>query len=147
MLIKRDELCQLVPHAGSMCLLDGVLEWDEKSIECISHSHLLNNNPLRKNNRLSAIHAIEYGAQAMAVHGGLLARAEGEKHANGYLAALREVTLHTDQLDNINDALIIKATQLVASQGNLIYIVEIKASGNLIASARATVVTQPNIID
>ena len=147
MLIGRDELCQLIPHAGSMCLLDAVLDWDEKSIKCVSDSHLLTNNPLRKNNRLSTIHAMEYGAQAMAVHGGLLARAAGEKHADGYLAALRDVKLYSDQLDTINNELTIEATQLVAGNGNLMYTFEIKAADTLIASARATVVTRPNNID
>lgn len=143
MLVDRDELCRLIPHAGSMCLLDGVLAWDEKQIKCISQSHQLSNNPLRKNNRLSAIHAIEYGAQAMAVHGGLLARAAGEKHADGYLAALRDVELHTDQLDNIEKTLTIDALQLVAAYGNLMYTFTIMAGDRLIAAARATVVTRP----
>ena len=147
MLIERDELCQLIPHAGNMCLLDGVLAWDEKSIKCISRSHLLTNNPLRKNNRLSTIHAMEYGAQAMAVHGGLLARAAGEKHADGYLAALRDVKLCSDQLDNIRNALTIEATQLVAGNGNLMYNFEVKAEDTLVASARAMVVTRPNDSD
>jgi len=147
MLVERNELCQLIPHAGSMCLLDGVLAWDEKSIRCISRSHLLTDNPLRKNNSLSTIHAMEYGAQAMAVHGGLLARAAGEKHADGYLAALRDVKLYVDQLDKITNALTIEATQLVAGNGNLMYEFEVKADETLIASARATVVTQPNDAD
>ena len=147
MLIEREELCQLIPHAGNMCLLDGVLAWDEKSIKCVSRSHLLTDNPLRKNHRLSTIHAMEYGAQAMAVHGGLLARAIGEKHADGYLAALRDVKLYSDQLDIIKNELIIEATQLVAGYGNLMYSFEIKAEDTLIASARATVVTRPDDTD
>jgi len=147
MLIEREELCQLIPHAGSMCLLDGVLTWDEKSIICVSHSHLLTDNPLRKNNKLSTLHAMEYGAQAMAVHGGLLARAAGEQHADGYLAALRDVKLYSEQLDTINNPLTIEATQLMAGNGNLMYAFEVKAEDILIASARATVVTRPNDLD
>ena len=55
-----------------MCLLDEVVQWDERSIVCISNTHRDPANPLRRQGRLSAVHAFEYGAQTAAVHGGLL---------------------------------------------------------------------------
>ena len=143
MLIAHTELCQLIPHSGSMCLLEGVLAWDNNSVTCIAYSHRALDNPLRKNGHLSALHAMEYGAQAMAVHGGLIARAAGQPPAPGYLAALRNANITVTFLDDIETDLHVVANQLAASGGNLMYNFEITAANQLIASARATVVTRP----
>ncbi len=61
-MIQRKELASLIPHAGLMCLNDVVLEWDKESVLCSTQSHLRIDNPLYKNNKLSALHAIEYCA-------------------------------------------------------------------------------------
>ena len=76
--INKAEIRALIPHSGLMCLLDSVIQWDDRSIACISHTHRDVANPLRREGRLSAVHAFEYGAQAAAVHGGLRAREMGE---------------------------------------------------------------------
>ena len=142
MLIGREEICAMIPHAGTMCLLDSVESWDEHAIVCRSASHQNPHNPLIKNGRLSSVHAVEYGAQAMAVHGCLLAQAKGERLKPGYLAALKEVKLHTAYLDDIAEPLTIKAEQLIAGSGNLMYTFEVFAGKHTVATARATVITQ-----
>ena len=143
-LISKKEIENIIPHAGSMCLNDSVLEWDEKSVLCQTQSHLKENNPLRKNNKLSSVHAIEYCAQAMAVHGGLLAREKGEKLAPGYLAAVRNVNLFYDYLDDINNDLFIETTQLMAQGGNLMYEFKMYFNQNdvesIVTAGRATVI-------
>ena len=76
-MIDKSEIRRLIPHSGTMCLLDGVVRWDDDSIVCITNTHRDANNPLRRDGQLSAVHALEYGAQAAAIHGGLRARAAG----------------------------------------------------------------------
>ena len=71
--IDKPEIRTLIPHAGTMCLLDNVIDWDDESIVCVTNTHRDANNPLRRHNQLSAVHALEYGAQAAAIHGGLRA--------------------------------------------------------------------------
>jgi len=144
LLIEREELASLIPHTGLMCLNDAVLEWDQSSIVCLSRSHLRKDNPLYKNNKLSVLHAIEYCAQAMAIHGGLLAREKGKTLENGYLAAVRNVELSHRRLDEIEEDLISSATQLMAQGGSMVYEFkmhyckdDIKVN---IASGRATVI-------
>ena len=34
-LVDRDTIATMIPHAGAMCLLDGVLGWDETSVRCV----------------------------------------------------------------------------------------------------------------
>src|SRR6266496_5033821 len=62
--INKAEIRTLVPHSGLMCLLDEVTQWDDRSIVCVTNTHRDPANPLRRHERLSALHAFEYGAQA-----------------------------------------------------------------------------------
>lgn len=73
--LPKSQWAALIPHQGSMCLLDSVAHWDDVRIHARSGSHARDDNPLRRDGRLRALHLCEYGAQAMAVHGGLLAQA------------------------------------------------------------------------
>ena len=141
--ITRAELCGLVPHAGNMCLLDEVVAWDGESVHCLSSTHRSLENPLREDGRLRAVHAVEYAAQAMAVHGGLLAEREGRKLAAGFLVALREVSLTMDAIDLLDAPLAISAWQLFADNGNMMYRFTVECAGAPVANGRLTVVNQP----
>ncbi len=125
-----------------MCLLDGVQEWDDSHILCISYSHLDQANPLRSDEGLSSVHGVEYGAQAMAVHGGLLARELGQEIPPGYLAALRQFDLEVDWLHDIDGPLQVEATRLLGQGGQFIYQIRILAEDRLLLQGRATVMTQ-----
>lgn len=140
-LVDKATLCDLIPHAGSMCLLDEVLAWDEDQIQCRSQSHLLQDNPLRSAGGLNSIMLLEYGAQAMAVHGGLLARAKGERINEGYLAALRDIKIEDAQIDTIKSPLLVEASKMMAQQGNMIYQFSVKVDDKVLVSGRATVIS------
>jgi len=68
-LISREAIAGMIPHAGAMHLLDGVLSWDADRIRCSSRTHRDRQNPLRMDGQLSALCGIEYAAQAMAYTG------------------------------------------------------------------------------
>lgn len=137
---NKQALCALIPHAGRMCLLDGVQSWDAQRIVCFSRSHLAPDNPLREDGALAAVHALEYGAQAMAVHGGLLAAEAGDALRHGVLAGLREVRLRTDRLDQGDQTLWVEAQRLLASGDSFLYRFEVRLGDEVVASARATVI-------
>lgn len=142
-MIDKEALAKLVPHAGSMCLLDVIEAWDEDRILCYSCSHRDPANPLSRDGYLSAVHALEYGAQAIAAHGGLLAGRGLPHGAYGYLAALREVALHVERLDDIEAALHIEARRLASLGENVSYLFRVRADGRLLAEGRATIVIPP----
>jgi len=73
--LSRERIERLLPHRGAMCLLDEVIEWAPRSIRCAASSHRDPGNPLRGPLGLSSMAGIEYGAQAMALHGALSAGA------------------------------------------------------------------------
>lgn len=139
MLIDREEILSLIPHQGDMCLLDGVLDWGEASILARALSHRDSANPLRRDGVLHALHTIEYAAQAMAVHGGLLARRQGARLGAGMLAAGRDVALQVDRLDDIDGELVVAAERLHGEGGNLIYRFRVSAGAAELASGRLTV--------
>ena len=123
-----------------MCLLDEVMQWDDRSIVCITNTHRDPANPLLRGGRLSAVHAFEYGAQASAVHGGLRARAVGTSAAPGYLAALRDGRLQVTRLDHIHLPLRIHATRLFGDRANTVYEFLISAASVLVAEGRVIIV-------
>lgn len=142
MLIGKEELCGLIPHAGSMCLLEGVLDWNTGEIRCSALSHTDPANPLRNSAGLASVHLLEYGAQAMAVHGGLLARKSGTRVLPGYLAALRDVVLQHEYIDHITAPLTIHAQMIATLADSFMYRLSVIAGGIELASARATVISR-----
>ncbi len=138
-LIERAELEALIPHAGGMCLLDSVQAWDDSRIHCQSETHRVAENPLRRDGRLAALHLAEYGAQAMAVHGGLLARAQGQVAAPGFLASLRNLKWHIDFIETLPGPLDVHASQLMAAATGWTYQFEIHHRDTQLASGRAMV--------
>lgn len=138
--IGKAEIRTLIPHSGTMCLLDEVTRWDDRAITCVANTHRDTANPLRRDGRLSAVHAFEYGAQAAAVHGGLRARSVGASAPPGYLAALRDAHLYATRLDDITSPLQICANRLFGDSANTIYECRISAQGVLLANARITII-------
>ncbi|MCK4864627.1 MAG: hypothetical protein KAT06_04305 [Gammaproteobacteria bacterium] len=139
-MIEHEELCSLIPHSFDMCLLDHAESWDENNIVCHSSSHLLDTNPLRRENSLSSIHLLEYAAQAMAVHGGLHNREQGLQMTEGYLAALRDIKINLCELDNLQTNLRIEANKILSQGGNMIYNFTVSTADTELVSGRATVV-------
>ena len=137
--IEKAEIRTLIPHAGLMCLLDNVLKWDDESIVCTSETHRDPANPLRRDGRLSALHAFEYGAQAAAVHGGLRARLADVAAPPCYLAALRGAHLQVIRLDDIAWPLEVRAHRLFGEAGNTIYQCHVSADDVLLADGRVTI--------
>lgn len=129
-----------IPHAGRMCLLERLESWSATRIHCIASSHRAADNPLRTAGGLLAPAAIEYAAQAMALHGALLAP-PGEAPAPGFLASVRGVSFHALRLDGIEGALQIEAERLAGDGAQLLYAFRVAdAQGALVADGRATVV-------
>lgn len=135
-----------IPHQGSMCLLDAVTKWDEAHIVCRATSHRALDNPLRANQQLGAVCGIEYAAQAMAVHGALLAPPDHAVARVGYLVSVRGTRLHVLRLNDIADDLAIEATCITRSANNILYQFNIRAAGQILLTGRAAVVVNADLI-
>lgn len=139
MRVSKADIAAMIPHGGAMCLLDGVIDWDAKTIRCLSHSYREQSNPLRVDGQLPALCGIEYAAQAMAVHGGLAGVVGGKPRA-GYLASLRDVVCSEESLDGREGQLIVDAEQLMGDESRVIYQFSVRVGAVEVLSGRATVV-------
>lgn len=131
-----------IPHGGSMCLLESVRDWSTTHARCTARSHRAGDNPLRHRDRLGAACAIEYAAQAMAVHAALLAESEGaaaQQPAAGFLASARAVQLNVSRLDDIAADLDIEVERLSGTVDSVLYQFTVSAGERLLVSGRAAV--------
>ncbi|THI86060.1 MAG: 3-hydroxylacyl-ACP dehydratase [Nitrospira sp. CG24A] len=137
--IGKAAICRLIPHHGTMCLLNAVEQWNDTSILCTTASHRDATNPLRRNNRLEAICGLEYAAQAMAVHVGLLQPRKEHRLAVGYLGAVKNLMLQATRLDNVKADLTVHATRLVGEAGCFIYTFRVSAERQELLEGRASI--------
>jgi len=142
MMLEKKDWQDLIPHGGAMCLLDAVVAFDGTRIHAVSATHRDPRNPLRAEGRLHAITLCEYGAQAMAVHGALLARQQGGRARPGFLVSLREVELKAEFVDALPGELDIHAECLLDAGDSLQYAFRVEHAGLMLASGRAAVLAR-----
>ena len=114
-MLNHADIAARLPHAGRMCLLDRVLNWDERNIACRVVSHRDTENPLRESAGLATLAGIELAAQAAAVHGELLRGEDlsgGRLPRRGVLAALKNVIVARKWLHEIVGELLVETTLL-----------------------------------
>jgi predicted hotdog family 3-hydroxylacyl-ACP dehydratase len=140
MIIERAQIMTMIPHAGTMCLLDQLLGWDQNSVRCLSRRYAWKDNPMRRaDGTLGMATGIELAAQAMAVHGRLSAATAGAP-ARGFLVSLREVRLSAGPLDATPGDLLIDAARLVGDAAGATYQFALTRDGVELISGRAMVV-------
>jgi predicted hotdog family 3-hydroxylacyl-ACP dehydratase len=140
MMIDRAGIARLIPHAGEMCLLDGVLSWDASTIRCTSDTHRAAQNPLRHAGRLGIVCGVEYAAQAMALHGALSGGGGEGAATAGYLASVRALTCHVDRLDEVAGTLLVSAERLHGEGKRVIYAFALCHNDRVLLDGRAAVV-------
>lgn len=139
-LLSHDQIATMIPHAGTMCLLDAVIAWNPSSIHCISTRIHHRDNPLRRpNGTLGMACGIEIAAQAMAVHGHLTA-STATPPKSGFLASIRDVHLAAATLDHFAGPINIKAELLMGDPSGATYRFALDHAGTALLSGRATVI-------
>ncbi len=143
-LLDASGIAARVPHSGTMCLLQALHESSATHVLCSTMSHHDNDNPLRSAGGLLACNAIEYAAQAMALHGAMTATADGAPPRGGRLASVRGVKLHVARLDTIDGPLFVRAKRLAGDAAQAMYQFTLHdQQQNPVAEGRATVLLNP----
>lgn len=147
--LDREGILALVPHQGTMCLLDAVRAFDGERVHATTACHRRADMPLRREGgdgagELAAVHLCEIGAQAMAVHGGLLARAHGGIARPGLLVSLRGVAFHAARIDDLPGELDVHAERLLDAGDSWQYQFRIEHAGAVLAEGRAAVMLRPD---
>ena len=139
MLLRRSQIAAMIPHAGSMCLLDGVVSADNGTITCIAENPLADSNPLRENGRLGSWTLIEYGAQAAAIHKGIeggQSTLPGAQGRAAYIAQLKEI--HASSPWVPTGPLTVQARCLVSDGNAAAYQIDVSCEGKPLLSGRIT---------
>jgi predicted hotdog family 3-hydroxylacyl-ACP dehydratase len=100
-----------VPHQGAMRLIDAVVEYNAERILCRADPRR-SDHPLARDGAVSAIHSIEYAAQAAALHRALQAPPQ-DGPRSGWLLQVREAVFEVDRLDTLDAPMDIEATCLL----------------------------------
>jgi len=157
MRLNRAWIESRIPHHGRMCLLDEVIAWSDVRVSCRSSTHRETDNPLRAYGKLGIACGIEYAAQAMAVHGALIAASSAADRgaplaappaaawaagspAAGFLAAVRDVRFHSLRLDDVQGDLICDAVRMAGDTTTALYEFELRSEETRLLTGRATVV-------
>lgn len=136
MSLDRAVIERCVPQRGSMCLLDGVTAWDAQRIDCWAAAPGAG-HPLARGGSLPTVAAVEYAAQATAVHGALLEPGTGARP--GLLVTLAEVELHGDAIALDGGPLAVRAERVSRSAGGCLYDFEVRDASRLLARGRLMV--------
>ncbi|HET9063517.1 MAG TPA: 3-hydroxylacyl-ACP dehydratase [Candidatus Binatia bacterium] len=122
-----------------MRLLDTVEAWDETTIRCRTATHRDPNHPLRSRGRLSVAVGLEYAAQAMGVHVGLVDRDRQTAGRIGYIGNVRDVTFGVERLDDTVSDLIVEATRLAEGDQSYMYRFTVLLGSRAIIEGRASI--------
>lgn len=145
--LDRAGIAARIPHQGRMCLLDRLLAWSPTGLHATAGNQADADHPLRSASGLLSVCGIEYAAQAMALHGALLAPAGGAP-TPGYLASVRGVRLAVPRLDTVPGALQVRAERLAGDERQVLYRFALHDEpGALLLDGRATVVLNTPLAD
>ncbi len=148
--LNKSEIAARIPHSGPMCLLDCVLSWNSETILCEATNHRDTDHPLARDGMLDAMAAIEYAAQAMAVHGALIAEnsaaiTNDSSPKMGYLASVRDVMCAIPFLHELTSPLRIEATRIAGEETRVLYEFSVTSGEQMCAQGRAAVVLDVGI--
>jgi predicted hotdog family 3-hydroxylacyl-ACP dehydratase len=135
-MLNQAQIERRVPHADAMCLLDTVTSWDAASIVCEALAPDTR-HPLARTPGVPTVAAIEYAAQATAVHGSLL-EDNGQPRA-GMLAKISDVELAPGFIDG---ALSIRADLLSRVASGCMYSFTVHDARRCCARGRLVVALQ-----
>ncbi len=142
--MKKSQICQLLPHSGTMCLIDEIVSWDKEMLVAKTMSHTELKNPLTNEDSLNSIHGVEYAAQAMALHSALIKSEKMEQtKTRGYLASVKNINILQEYLfekqgDDITP-LLIKVFVLMAGSQGFSYQFEILKGDQVYISGKITI--------
>jgi len=116
-----------------MCLIDHVEHWDDGQILCQADCSRPD-HPLRSGDKLPSSVAIEYAAQAAAIHGSLL---DGVNDVRpGYLVKLSKIALHSKHIEDTTNILNISVQLISRSDLSCLYAFEVTGGQQHLAAGR-----------
>ena len=135
-------IADILPHAGRMVLLDKVIKYDQQTM--VVETRVRKDGLFDDGQTVPAWLGIEYMAQAVAAHGGMMRYLAGKPINIGFLLGTRRYNSNTSSF-NVGDLLTITVERLIEDQGLSAFACQIVGNG-IDISAKLNVY-QPNEID
>ena len=140
--MTKEDIGRLLPHGDSMRLLDYVEVWDETTIRCRTATHRHQQHPLRFRGRLTVSAGLEYAAQAMGTHVGLMSRGQRAEAPIGYVGSVRDVMFSVSYLDDLAGDLTIEASRMAEGADSYMYRFTVSHCGSALIEGRAAIFIQ-----
>ena len=140
MTLDRLRISQLVPQADAMCLLDEVTDWGPTHVSCKAQAPGAD-HPLLRDGQVPAVMAVEYAAQASAVHGALSEPATAQRA--GMLATLVDVDLRATGVAQDDGPIAVEATMLGRTGNGCLYSFSVAVAGAIVVEGRLVVALAP----
>lgn len=132
---NRAAIAARLPHGPTMCVLESVVEDTAARIRCHGRATDADAHPLASGGHLHAVHALEYAAQAAALHSSL--RADAQWPHGGLVAAVRDLAWDGAWL---RGTLEVTCEQLAADARHCSYAFHVVDAAGVTVRGRLTVV-------
>jgi len=119
-------VADILPHDGDMMLLDKVLDYDEHSL--VAETVVRDDGLFGDGNRVPAWLGIEYMAQTVAAHGGMMRYLAGKPITLGFLVGTRRYDSNISEFA-VGTRLTIKVEFLMDNQGLCVFVCQINGTG------------------
>ena len=120
------EVAELLPHDGNMVLLDGVVDYDQESL--VAEVVVRNDGLFGDGKTIPAWIGIEYMAQTVAAHGGMMCHLVGKPINLGFLLGTRRYTSNISDF-TVGTQLTVKVKRLIEDQGLGVFDCQILGDG------------------
>ncbi len=131
--LDREFIRGCLPHGPGMCLLEAVLTWSQAHVVCRTREG--GDSPLATDGGgLRAVHAVEYAAQATAVHGVLCG---GDAARPGVIASVRSLRWGRSWLSG--GAREVRCSHVLSQANAVVYDFELRDANGPAVSGRVTV--------
>ncbi len=135
------DVAELLPHDGQMVLLDKVLDYDQESL--MAEVVVRDDGLFAEGNQVPAWIGIEYMAQTVAAHGGVMCHLAGRPIMLGFLLGTRRYSSNVSSF-KVGTRLMIKVTRIIEDQGLGVFDCHISAEG-INVSAKVNVYQPDNV--
>lgn len=119
-------VADIMPHDGKMMLLDAVLEYDQESLT--ASVTVRNDGMFGDGKTIPAWIGIEYMAQTIAAHGGMMCYLAGKPINLGFLLGTRRYNCNISNF-TVGTHLIVKVQRLITDQGLGVFTCRILGEG------------------
>ena len=120
------EVAELLPHDGKMVLLDRVIEYDQESL--VAEVVVRDDGLFGDGKTVPAWLAIEYMAQTVAAHGGMMCHLAGKPINLGFLLGTRRYNCNVSFL-TVGTQLKVKVERLIQDQGLGVFLCQVSGQG------------------